>query len=187
MRFARLLSIAPCAALLAACATPPPSGPSVMVLPGRNASFERFQGDDAMCRGWASQQIGITPAQAAGETAATGAVAGAAIGAAAGAAIGATTGNAGNAAAIGAGSGLLLGSAYGGSEAMWARSETQLRYDSAYMQCMYAQGHQIPVPRGSGAYSSAPAPTPYYDTTPRRSNVPRPPAGEPPPPPPDLQ
>ena len=185
MRFARALSIVPCAALLAACATPPPSGPSVMVLPGRNASFDRFQGDDAMCRGWANQQIGMTPAQAAGETAATGAVAGAAIGAAAGAAIGAASGQPASGAAIGAGSGLLLGSAYGGSEASWARSEVQARYDAAYMQCMYAQGHQIPVPRGSGAYSSMPTPTPSYDTD--RVNVPRPPAGEPPPPPPDLE
>ena len=41
----------------------------------------------------------------------------------------------------------------------------QRRYDMAYMQCMYAKGHQIPVPGGRPAYTSqssagSPAPAP---------------------------
>jgi len=40
----------------------------------------------------------------------------------------------------------------------------QRRYDMAYMQCMYAQGHQIPVPGGQPSYTSSsagrPAPAP---------------------------
>ena len=33
-------------ALLAGCATPPPSGPSVMVLPGSGKSFDQFRFDE---------------------------------------------------------------------------------------------------------------------------------------------
>ena len=53
----------------------------------------------------------------------------------------------------------------------------QGRYDMVYMQCMYAEGNQIPVPgRGwRSPVSGAPATPP--------SNVPPPPAGAPPPPP----
>ena len=43
--------------LLGACAAVPPSGPSVMVLPGSNKSLDEFQGDDAACRQWAVQQV----------------------------------------------------------------------------------------------------------------------------------
>jgi hypothetical protein len=39
----------------------------------------------------------------------------------------------------------------------------QRRYDITYMQCMYAKGHQIPVPGGRPSYTSSgsarPAPT----------------------------
>jgi hypothetical protein len=59
-----------------------------------------------------------------------------------------------------------------------AGRSSQQRYDSAYQQCMYAKGHQVPmargaVPRSRGvptSSSSAPPPPP-------------PPAGAPPPPP----
>ena len=51
------------------------------------------------------------------------------------------------------------------------RSElpAQRRYDMAYMQCMYAQGHQIPVPGGRPGYTSqssagSPAPAPGSPT-----------------------
>lgn len=53
----------------------------------------------------------------------------------------------------------------------------QGRYDMVYIQCMYAEGNQVPVP-GRGWRSPADAPT----TPP--PNVPPPPAGTPPPPPP---
>ena len=43
----------------------------------------------------------------------------------------------------------------------------QRRYDMAYMQCMYAKGHQIPVPGGRPGYTSqssagSPAPAPSH-------------------------
>ena len=53
----------------------------------------------------------------------------------------------------------------------------QLRFDMAYMQCMYAAGHQIPVAGGApGAGPGAPPPPP--------PGTPPPPPGTPPPPPP---
>ena len=44
--------------LLAACATVPPSGPSVMVLPGSGKTFDQFRSDDFTCRQFADGQIG---------------------------------------------------------------------------------------------------------------------------------
>ena len=154
--------------LLCACAQFP-TGPSVMVLPGSAKNFGQFQMDDALCRDWALQQSGATPRQAAVENGVSSAVIGSAVGAAAGAAIGAATGDAGVGAAIGAGSGLLLGSAAASSQAQWAGETLQRRYDNAYLQCMYANGNQIPLPQG--AFAAQPPPL-------------APPAGAPPPPPP---
>jgi len=56
----------------------------------------------------------------------------------------------------------------------------QQRYDMAYMQCMYAQGNQIPV-AGRPGYSSPAGASPA--TTSTISQPPVPPAGTPPPPP----
>ena len=42
--------------LLGACATAP-TGPTVMVLPGRDKSLDQFRADDADCRPWAAQQV----------------------------------------------------------------------------------------------------------------------------------
>jgi hypothetical protein len=53
----------------------------------------------------------------------------------------------------------------------------QGRYDMVYIQCMYAEGNQVP---GPGGRSSAPAAVP----TTRPPSAPPPPAGTPPPPPP---
>ena len=55
----------------------------------------------------------------------------------------------------------------------------QGRYDLVYIQCMYAEGNQVPVP-GSGWRSPGSA----APTTTRPSTAPPPPAGSPPPPPP---
>ena len=52
---------------LAGCATIP-TGPSVMVLPGQGKPFEQFQADDAVCRQWASAQVGTTPGNASTES-----------------------------------------------------------------------------------------------------------------------
>lgn len=178
--------LAPVAAgvLLTACATVP-QGPSVMVLPGSGRSFEQFQADDGACRYWAHQQTGTTAGRAATESTVTGAAIGTAIGAAAGAAIGAAAGSPGTGAAIGAGGGLLGGTAIGAGRGDTAYRSVQRRYDVAYMQCMYAKGHQIPVARGSQPYSQqsiAPPPPPPPGGAP--AGVPPPPPGPPPPPPP---
>jgi hypothetical protein len=53
---------------------------------------------------------------------------------------------------------------------------TQQRYDMAYIQCMYAKGHRVPV---SGQFSEE---TPR-SVAPPTSNIPLPPPGLPPPPP----
>lgn len=164
------------AALLSACATLP-TAPQVMVLPGSGKSLGDFQTDDGVCRAWAARQSGAAPSRAERESTATGAAAGTALGAAGGAAIGAASGAAASGAAVGSGLGLLGGTLVGagrGAEAGWSAQD---RYDVAYMQCMYAKGNQIPVPRGSQMTDSAAAPSPP-------PGVPPPPRGSPPPPPP---
>ena len=157
-----------------ACAAIPPSGPGVMVLPGSNSNFTQFRADDAACQQYAMQSIGQTPAQAAANSGVNSAAAGAALGAAAGALIGAASGDPASGAAIGAGTGLLVGSAGGVDAYGMAAYEMQERYDVAYVQCMYASGHQVPVPAGMSTVSASPA-----------GNAPRPPApaAMPPPPP----
>jgi hypothetical protein len=131
-----LLTVAGCATI--------PRGPSVMALPGPGKTFEQFQADDAICRQWAAQQIGLSPQETINQNTAAGAVAGTAIGAGLGAAIGAASGHAGAGAAIGAGSGLLVGTATGANTGQFYGWEAQRRYDIAYTQCMYAKGNDIP-------------------------------------------
>ena len=173
--------------LLTGCATVP-SGPSVMVLPGQGKAFDQFQSDDYSCRHWASQQTGVTPSDTATRNTVGGAVVGTLLGAAAGAAIGAAGGRAGTGAAIGAGVGAVGGTAVGASSGQPAYSSVQRRYDAAYMQCMYAKGHQIPVARGSHpSYSSQPRVVPPPPPPPASSPIiPPPPAGTPPAPPPGV-
>lgn len=148
-----------------------PTGPSVMVLPGSGVSFEQFRNDDAVCQQYASFQVGGTTAnQAAVNSGVTSAAVGTALGAAAGAAIGGGSG-----AAIGAGSGLVGGSLVGTGAAGSSMYATQDRYDVAYIQCMYAKGHQVPV---SGQFSTEP---PRQAAPPASSHIPPPPPGSPPP------
>lgn len=145
-----LLVIVSCAALTGCVALP--IGPSVMVLPGTGKSFDQFRGDDAVCRQYGKELVaGVRPDQVAAEGMRNSAVAGALIGAAAGVAIGG-----GEGAAIGAGSGLLLGSAAGTTVGGIAAHTVQQRYDTAYTQCMYSKGNQIPV----AGYPSMPQPHP---------------------------
>jgi len=163
--------------MVAGCATVP-RGPSVMALPGAGKTFEQFQADDAICRQWAAQQIGLSPQEAISKNTATGAVVGTVIGAGLGAAIGAASGNAGAGAAIGAGSGLLAGTVTGANAGQFYGWEAQRRYDIAYIQCMYAKGNQIPgvvqqTPRARRILPPPPPPPPgsgyspsYPDTTP---------------------
>lgn len=174
--------------LLAACVSLP-EGPSSMALPGSGKNFSEFRNDDAACRNFALQQIGgNTPSQTANQSTVSGAAVGALIGAAAGAALG----NNGNAAAAGAGIGLLMGTAVGSDNGRYSSYTAQRRYDQAYQQCMYANGHKVPV---YGAYtanastvqvltpaSAQPIPQPAMGAP-----IPPPPPGSPPPPPPGVR
>jgi hypothetical protein len=153
---------------LTGCATVP-SGPSVMVLPAAGKSFESFQSEDALCRMWARQQIGISAQDAMDENTTRGAAVGTVIGAGIGALLGAASGNAGVGAAIGAGGGLLAGTATGADNARMYGYQAQRRYDNSYIQCMYAKGNQVPGVRAS--YSRSPPPPP------RGYSAPPPPAG----------
>jgi len=146
-----------------------PNGPGVMVLPGTGLSFEQFRNDDASCQQFAFSQVGGTTANQAGMTSGiTSAIVGTALGAAVGAAFGGGSG-----AAIGAGSGLLAGSIVGTGVASSSMYADQQRYDAAYIQCMYAKGHQVPV---SGQFSGG---SPHQAATPP-ANIPPPPPGSPP-------
>lgn len=174
------LGLVALALTLAACTTLP-GGPSVLVLPGTGKSFDQFRVDDAACRQYAFQQIGGT-VQAAQDRAVQSAVVGTAIGAAAGAAIGGSRG-----AGVGAGTGLIFGSAAGSEGAYASSYGAQRAYDHAYVQCMYAAGHRVPVSgafTGTRGYVSPPAAGTAPAAPARTVTPPPPPAGTPPPPPP---
>ncbi len=157
-------------ALLAGCATVPPSGPSVMVLPGTGKSFDQFRFDDYECRNFASSQIGgATAEQASVDSGVKSAAVGTAVGAVAGGLVGGRRG-----AAVGAGTGLIVGSAAGAGAAGGSAYTMQQRYDMGYQQCMYAKGHKVPV---AGRFEQSRG-YPVYSTPPP------PPPGTPPPPPP---
>ena len=166
------------------CATIP-TGPSVMVLPGSGRTFEQFQTDDAVCRQWAQQELGITPGQAATRSTVSGAAIGTLAGAALGAAIGAAAGNPATGAAIGAGGGLLIGTAAGASAGQTAHVTVQRRYDIAYQQCMYAKGNQIPGVVAASLSAVPPPPPSLAPVPPSSAPSPTvPPATAPAPPPP---
>src|SRR5574341_2497367 len=108
-------------------------------MPGSGSSFEQFRFDDADCRQFAYSQAGGTTAdQAAVDSGVRSAAVGTIIGAAAGAAI-----DGGHGAAVGAGTGLAIGALAGSGAASASSYELQRRYDSAYVQCMYAKGHKV--------------------------------------------
>lgn len=151
---------------LAGCVTLP-VGPSVMVLPGSDKTFEQFQGDDAICRQWAAGQVGLSPQDTVNQNVVTGSAAGTLIGAGLGAAIGAAYGDPGGGAAIGAASGLLFGTSAGASNAQAYGLDAQRRYDIAYQQCMYAKGNQIPgMGQRTGVRRSTAPPRGYYPVPP---------------------
>lgn len=170
----RLIPLA-AAIALGACATVP-RGPSVMALPGTGVGFDQFHADDVACQQYAQAAVGYTQGQAAEDSAAKSATVGTVLGAAAGALLGAASGHAGPGAAIGAGAGLVLGGAAGSDTYGRSASTVQHRYDNAYVQCMYAKGHQVPLPGGYSNLSQR-APAPAASVTP-----PPPPPGAPPPP-----
>ena len=151
--------------MLSACTTLPPSGPSVMVLPGTGKSFDQFRFDDMDCRQYSSQQTGVTPDSAAVDSGTRSALIGTLLGAAAGAAINGSRG-----AGVGAGTGLLFGATAGAGSANASAHGVQQRYDFAYTQCMYAKGHRVPV---AGQMATQP-------NNPGSYAPPQPPAGLPP-------
>jgi len=177
MNFTCKLITAAALATLAGCVTVP-TGPTYSAMPGSRKSFDQFQIDDASCRQYAVQTIGGTPNQAAADAAVGSAVVGTILGAAVGGLIGG-----GDGAAIGAGMGLFGGSAVGASNAQYASYTTQQRLDNTYYQCMYSQGHKVPMPasyaRSMRQANAGPAPAPYVGAPPRNAAIP--PSNAPPP------
>lgn len=173
----RILLLLGATSVLAGCASAP-TAPRVTALPGSNKSYEAFQRDDAICRDRAYFAAGGSRAQQAGnDTVANSAVLGTLIGAAAGALI-----DGGHGAAVGAGMGLLTGAAVGSNQAQADGWSAQRRYDSSYLQCMYARGNQVP---GRYVARRAPAYPPAAYTPPPPPNAP-PPYGAYGAPPPDA-
>jgi hypothetical protein len=152
------------AALLLGACTSLPKGPSVMALAGTGKSSDQFRDDDWYCRNFADSHVGgVEPAEVSRSSTVKGAVVGTAIGAGIGAAVGG-----GGGAAVGAGFGLLLGVAVGAGSGESSAYTLQRRYDQAYVQCMYAKGHRVPV---SGRMASPPSyvpppPPPHSPSTP---------------------
>jgi YmgG-like glycine-zipper protein len=138
--------------LLDGCASQPLS-PTVGVMPAPGKPFDVFQGDQAVCTDFASQQVQGGAQQANNRQVGT-ALVGTLLGAGLGAAIGG-----GRGAAIGAGAGALGGTAVGASPSQTAQYSMQERYDLAYAQCMYARGNQVP------GYLPPGAPPPDYAPT----------------------
>lgn len=171
----RALSL-PALLILGACTTMP-TGPSVMVMPGTDKNFDQFRADDAVCRQYALEQVGgATPNQVAVDSGVLSAAVGTAVGAVAGAAAGGHEG-----AGVGAGMGLLVGTLAGTGAGESSAYGTQRRYDNAFIQCMYAKGHRVPVsgqlmPGPVQPSSPPPPPPPGYSPPP-------PPVYAPPPPP----
>ena len=156
--------------LLSACATLP-LGPSVMVLPGVGKPFELFQTDAASCRQFAQAQTGIAPGEAATRSTLNGAAIGTAVGAGVGAAIGAAAGRPDVGTAVGAGGGLLLGATEGARVGAIAAGTLQWWYDMAYVQCMYAKGHQVPGMTSPPVSGYVPPPPPNAPPPPPASMV----------------
>lgn len=154
------------ALLLTAACTTLPSGPGVLVLPGTGKNFDQFREDDGACRQFAHAQVGgKTPKESVDESVARSAVLGTAVGAVAGAAINGPQG-----AAAGAGTGLVVGGLAGASAGETSAQGLQQRYDFSYQQCMYANGHRIPISGrfAKSNHAAAPPPPPPPNSAPPR-------------------
>ncbi len=164
-------------ALVAAGCASVPQGPGVMAMPGRGTHFEQFRHDSLTCQSYARDSVGGTAAGAAQQSGVNSAVTGAVVGATAGALLGAASGEAGSSAALGAGSGLLIGSAAGSQAYGWSAATVQERYDAHYIQCMYAKGHQVPVPANLAAHMQTAATPHRTPPAPPRHRYQAPPGG----------
>ncbi len=173
MRQATTIVALCCCTALAGCATIP-SGPTARVFPGSDKTFEEFQADDATCRAWAGQRIGLTPEEISKQSTFTGTGIGAVLGAGLGALLGSASGNAGIGAAIGAGTGALIGTSAGADHGRVYGYEAQQQYNTYYLQCMYLKGNQVPgveAPRRGQRYT--PPPPPNMPPPPPALSVPR--------------
>jgi len=126
---------------LTLCACSSINGPTVSVMPAPGKTFERFKVEDRECR-----QFAMGTVESANNAIATSDVVttlgGAAIGAVAGAMI---SGGSHAAVGTGAGIGLLGGAAASVINSGTKGGKTQMQYDQAYKQCMYAHGNQVPL------------------------------------------
>lgn len=157
LRFSPLISLL----MLGACTTLP-TAPSVMALPGAGKTLTQFRADDYECRQFASVEAGGRTSNQVSNSGTDRAAIATPAGAEAGAA---TNGRKGP--ALSAGTGLVAGAAAGTSAAADSTYDAQRSYDGAYMQCMYAKGHKVPV---GGALPSVNPPadyTPLYPPPPR--------------------
>jgi uncharacterized protein YcfJ len=157
-------SAAAIAALLVldGCVTQP-LGPTIAVMPAPGKPFAQFQQEQATCQAFAQQQTAGGAQQANNQQVLTG-VLGTALGAGLGAAVGG-----GRGAAIGAGAGAIGGTAVGAGPAQYAQMSLQQRFDTAFAQCMYSFGNQVPgfSPRPAGygpppGYGPPSGPPPGY-------------------------
>lgn len=149
------LRVAAAAAIaVAGCATIP-TAPRVIVLPGAKKSLAQFQSDDAACRGSAAQRLEekVEAAPAARSSATAGA------------------GETAAAPPLAA-----FGAAALAQRDHWSAQD---RFDVAYLQCMYANGNQVPIPRGF-VIADPTAPGRHHGLP---AEIPPPPEGIPPPPP----
>ena len=128
-----------------------------IIYPAAGQSPQQQAQDEAACRGWAQQQTGVYPGQAApgyygGQTGAP-VLGGAARGAAIGAIGGAIAGDAGEGAAIGAGVGAATGlmprnrerrqQAYANDQAMAQYQADLGKYNQAFAACMQGNGYVV--------------------------------------------
>ena len=120
------------------CASTTPKAPKIAVMTAPGKPFDQFVLEDKLCRQYAEEYIGSSPKSATGSGVGT-ALAGTALGTAAGALIGGREG-----AATGAGVGLIGGSIAGSGQTSYEAHDIQWSYDTAYAQCMYAKGNQVP-------------------------------------------
>ena len=171
MRMTHAILATAVAVVITGCAQTP-SNPTVGIVPSQGKSFEAFQADQGYCRQYAQAQV-AGQAEQANRTTMMGAGGGALGGAAIGAAGGAIGGNAGAGAAIGALSGLVLGTAGGALSSNQQQNAAQQQFNTAYAQCMYSRGNQVP------GYQQAPPPGYQQAPPPRYQQAP---AGYAPPP-----
>jgi hypothetical protein len=155
-------------ALLSACATQP-IGPTVQVLPAAGKPFDVFAQEETYCKNYAQGQIAGAVQQANNAAIGTGILT-AGLGTAAGALIGGGYG-----ARAGLATGAVAGGAVGADYSANSQIPIQQRYDTAYTQCMYAKGNQVPgADQSTAQLPPAPPPAPAPQTAP------------PPPPPPQF-